>query len=72
MNDMPRKLRPLTQKDLDEYEWVDVSAQGDENPIWIRGIKKTHKPNDGFIYTEDTRMGDTEKKWKRVFTYADD
>lgn len=66
---MIRPLRPLTQKDLEDYEWIDVSSQGEDRPIWIRGGKKTSPPNDGFVYKENTRFNDTERKWERVYTY---
>ena len=68
---MNKKLRPLTLKDIEEYEWVDVSAVGDEHPVWIRGVKKTHPPADGFVYKEVTRYKDAEMRWERVYTYED-
>ena len=66
-----KKLRPITRKEWIEYEWVDVSSVGCEEFVYIRTVKNTLPPDDEFVYREATKMGDAERKWKRIMTYDD-
>lgn len=64
-------LRPITQKEWDEYEWFEVTSYSDlaqEVRVWIRGAKKTQPPQDGYIYYEALTIMDTEQNWHRCMT----
>lgn len=65
-------LRDITQKEWKEYEWAEVSEFGSEHPIFIKGIKKTQPPNDGYMYRECTKIGDAEQKWERLHTIQEE
>lgn len=62
------KFRDITQAEWDEYEWIEVSEMGEK--FFIRGLKRTQPPQDGFVYVDDTRLGDSERKWRRAKTIA--
>jgi hypothetical protein len=64
----PQKMRDITEKEWREYQWVEVTTFGDAERVFLRGVKYTQPPKDGFHYEEDTRVGDKEQRWTRAVT----
>lgn len=63
--------RDITESEWNEYEWTEVTTVEDRKDrvrVFIRGVKYTRPPNDGYHYEEITAYGDTEQKWVRAKT----
>ena len=54
----------ITQEDWDAYDW---HYAGDG--IYIRGVKKTDPPDDGFVYVDVTTFSSPEQIWRRAQRY---
>ncbi len=52
----------ITLEEWNQYEWLHVG--GGE---YIRGIKNTNPPDDGYAYTDVTTCSDAERKWARSY-----
>lgn len=58
------QTRPITEEEWCAYHWLEVEAVGDGRRIFLRGLKKTSPPDDGYAYIQaPIRFGDTEEKW---------
>lgn len=70
---MTKQLRPITKEEWEQYAWVEATGFGGDpdRPVFIRGIKYTEPPDDGYVYKERTRLGDSEQRWVRAMTYAE-
>ena len=64
------KLRPITKKEWHQTTWVEVTTRADEHPVFLPGIQIDAPPDDGFMYIERTRFGDTKQRWVRIMTPA--
>lgn len=64
---MSYQLRDITLEEWEQYEWTPVTLAG-VGTIYLRGVKRTQLPNDGYKYIESTTFGDTEQKWTRAKT----
>ena len=53
--------REITEADWDAYDWIEVGAGQ-----YVRGVKYTDPPNDGYRYVDVTRYGDAVQKWARA------
>jgi hypothetical protein len=63
------EMRPITQEEWCAYYWIEVDVAGDGRRIFLRGLKKTTPPGDGFAYVQaPIRCGDTEERWVRAET----
>jgi len=62
------KLRPITQDEWIQYEWVEVTTPTDKHPVFLPGIQIVVPLNDGFVYVERTRFGDNKQRWERAMT----
>jgi hypothetical protein len=59
--------RDITKQEWSEYQWIRVMGNQ-----FVRGIKYTRPPEDGYEYTEVTTFGDSEQKWSRIKEIVDD
>ena len=59
------ETRPITKEDWEKHRWIDACA-GSNASIFIRGIKKTEPPDDGYVYVDVTTLADSEQKWRRA------
>jgi len=53
--------RHITKEEWRAYKWIRVGEAR-----FLRGIKITQPPDDGYEYVEVTTFSDTEQKWARV------
>ena len=66
-----QRTRPITEEEWCAYHWLEVEAVEDGRRIFLRGLKKTTPPNDGYVYVQaPIQIGDTEEKWVRAETPA--
>jgi hypothetical protein len=65
------KLRPITIKEWERYEWIDATSIGDLDPVFVRGFERTSPPDDGFIYVDKTPPESKVQTWKRIMTFKD-
>lgn len=59
----------MTDAEWDQCDWIEITSTEDAKDglrAFIRGVKYTQPPNDGFHYEEVTKLGDEEQKWKRA------
>ena len=56
---------PITEQEWNDYEWIET----EKKDVFIRGIRKTDPPDDGYHYVEITTFSDTEQKWARAVFY---
>lgn len=61
-------LREITEQEWSEYEWICLEGY-DGKPVYLRGVKRTYPPEDGYHYVESTTARDTERKWSRALTF---
>jgi hypothetical protein len=62
-------LRPITPDEWDAYEWYPLSRSGGPPAEYLRGLKKTEPPNDGYLYDRAPALpDDTEVRWVRRVT----
>lgn len=62
---MNKKIHEITIDEWSQFDWIQV-LQNTPN-YFIRGIKKTQPPNDGYKYIEITTYADSEQKWARAY-----
>jgi hypothetical protein len=67
-NKSMQSKRDITLVEWNKYEWVEVSEMGADSPLYMRGVEKTPKPNDGYVYEDWTKLGDAKQVWKRIQT----
>jgi hypothetical protein len=65
-------LRPITQQEWDEYEWIEVTTWGDAadgKKVYVRGLKNAgNPPDDGFLYDCVADMGKGAYVWVQRMT----
>lgn len=61
-------VREITKEEWEAYKWEGVRDYIYDSMIWIRGVKRTQPPDDGYEYEEVTHPVDTEQKWARRVT----
>ncbi len=66
-----KALRPIKKGEWEKYEWIDVS-EPDNAPCFLRGIENNNPPDDGFVYINRTRLGESKRRWERAKTYAEE
>lgn len=65
---MERKvLVDITEEEWQQYQWHHIGGG-----IYLRGVKYTQPPQDGYHYVEVTTFGDKEQKWIRARRYEED
>ena len=57
-------MKDITQDEWGRFEWIPV---GDN--VYIKGVEKTDPPDDGFVYVDVTRYGDSVQRWERAQMY---
>jgi len=64
-------LKPITRDDWNKIEFIEVPMDSDTD-VFIRGIRQTRPPDDGYEYMEVTTLSDKEQKWARMMEYVND
>ena len=64
------RLRPITQEEWEQLEWVELSGLGEE-AVFILGIERCDPPDDGYAYVERTRVTDCKQRWVRAMTFVE-
>jgi hypothetical protein len=70
MGEMINILRPITKAEWDKYDWFEVTSHADEHIVYIGSLRESPPPDDGFVYKDCTTIADTERKWRRIYTYG--
>jgi hypothetical protein len=61
------RYKEITEDEWNEYEWIEVNQYGNEK-FYLRGVKRTQPPQDGYHYEDVTKYGDSEQRWERAKT----
>ena len=57
----------ITRAEWDQFEWHHADIFGGPAGQYVRGLRITSPPNDGFVYVRDhVKAGDTAQRWVRA------